>query len=343
MDVRIAEPIAARLHRAIDDSDLGYAGEESRLVEAFAGFAQRRWGWDITGARTWVHSDLADSGSTVLRSLAGEGGGVIITTPVYNAFFHWLERAGVRKVEVPLLSPETGGRLDLQRIAERFAAGDKVLLLSHPHNPTGVVHPREDLVALAELAAAHEAYVVADEIHAPLTYPGVDFVPYLTVSDAARRTGVALHSASKSWNLAGLKSSLVIADPDGPKLPALSVESTWSSGILGMLAAEVAFAEGEPWLDVVRAALAERAAYLQDKLPTSIGYHPPSASYLAWLDLRDTGLPGEPAREILRRTDLFISAGPLFGELGAGWARLNFATSYPILDDAIDRIIRAIG
>jgi cystathionine beta-lyase len=126
-----------------------------------------------------------------------------------------------------------------------------VVLLCSPQNPTGRVHPLEELRALAELAAVHGATVLADEIHAPLTQPDAAFTPYLTVSAQAAATGVAFHSASKAWNLAGLKSALIVAVHPRQRrlLDTLPAEVSWGVGHLGALAATAAYADGEPWLN----------------------------------------------------------------------------------------------
>lgn len=196
MDVRLAEPITRVLHDAIELGDTGYPGDHAALAEAFAGFAERRWGWRPDVSRTQTFSDLGASGAALLRLLAGPSGTVVLTTPVYNAFQLWCAAAGVTPVEVPLRPATESARLDIDGIEQALAAGTRLVMLCSPHNPTGAVPTREELVALADAAERHGAIVIADEIHAPLTHPGTDFTPYLSVSDAARRTGVCIDRKS---------------------------------------------------------------------------------------------------------------------------------------------------
>ena len=171
MDVHLAPPIAAALHAAVDASDTGYAGDPALLLAAFAGFARRRWGWTVDPAAVRTCADVAVGVTEVLRRLVGPGDGVVVMPPVYPPFWQWLDDVGAPAVEVPLLEPDRGGRLDLPGIDRVLAAGARVVLLCSPQNPTGRVHPVEELRALAELAATYGATVLADEIHAPLTQP----------------------------------------------------------------------------------------------------------------------------------------------------------------------------
>ena len=344
MDVTLAPAVASALHDAGDLSDTGYAGDDGSFVAAFGSFASARWGWQPAPERCLVFADLSASGSSVLTQLAGSDGRVAFTPPVYNAFYSWLAASGLQAVEVPLVDVSTGGKFDLSGMASVLASGVRVILLSHPHNPTGRVWTADELAAVADLAESAGATVVSDEIHAPLTYPGVPFTPFLTVSPAARRVGVALHSASKAFNLAGLKASVVVTDPAGPSVQH-GDEDAWGVGLFGLLAGEAAFRDGTEWLDAVASGLAARAEHIRSRLADSpIGYQPPTASFLAWLDFR-SALPGDddPAATILSRTGLFLSSGPTFGTGGAGFARLNFATSWDLLDDALDRVLAAVS
>lgn len=351
MDVRLAAPVREALQEALDVSDTGYAGDSTGLAEAFAGYAARTWGWRPDPALMAAFPDLAASGTAALARFAGEDGRAVVTTPVYNAFFEWLTEAGVTPVEVPLARTGSDGggdgsdvAPDLEGIGRALADGARTVLISSPHNPLGRLWRRAELERLAEMADAHGAVVIADEIHAPLTHPGHEFVPFLSVSEAARRCGIALHSASKGWNVAGLKASLVVRADGGPTLPVPSSARS-GLGLLGVIAGEAAFTAGDGWIDDVRARLADRAAHARDRLAAELPAAravAPEAGYLMWVDLADA-LPGDedPAATILARTGLYVSAGHAFGELGRTCVRLNLGTSWTVLDEAIDRLVSA--
>jgi cystathionine beta-lyase len=231
------------------------------------------------------------------------------------------------------------------------------LLLSNPHNPTGAAHTRAELEAVAAAAARHQARVISDEIHAPLVLPGAQFTPYLSVNGA--ENAFALISASKAWNLAGLKAALLIAGPDAAvDLRRLPEEVSHGPSHLGVIAHTAAFRDGQPWLASLLAGLAANRDLLSELLATGlpqVRYRPPEATYLAWLDCRAFGLHDSdtatgnhivsdlagPARMFLDRARVALSSGHVFGHGGAGFVRLNFATSPAILRQAIQRMEQA--
>ena len=202
------------------------------------------------------------------RVLAGPGDAVAFATPAYPPFYTDLPQAGVRLCEVPL---RPDGTLDLDGLDAVLAAGARALVLANPHNPTGHVPARAELERIAERCAAHDAWVLADEIHAPLVLPGASHTPWLELSDAARACGIALTSASKAFNLAGLKAALVVTASDRARravarLPDLADRA----GLLGVIAAEAAFADGDPWLDAVLERLDGNRALLADRLAAAL-------------------------------------------------------------------------
>jgi cystathionine beta-lyase len=221
------------------------------------------------------------------------------------------------------------------------------LILCSPHNPTGGVPSREQLVAIAEAAARHGAWVLADEIHAPLTLPGARHVPFLTVSPAAAERGIAFCSASKAFNIAGLQCAQIITASESAaavieRLPF----GAKHCGHLGAIASVAAFRDGGEWLDDVLAVLDNNRRLLADllaeRLP-EVGYVQPQAGYLAWLDLRALEVADDPSEAILEHGRLPLSAGPTFGSQGAGFVRLNIGTSPALLEEAVARLARGLG
>ncbi|RKN45523.1 MalY/PatB family protein [Micromonospora endolithica] len=361
MDVPLAPAVADALRRAVDLGDTGYA-HGTAYAEALAEFAARRWAWhDFRVDRTTVVPDVMIGIVEVLRLVTDPGDAVVVCPPVYPPFYAFVGHADRRVVEAPL-GPDL--RMDLAALDEAFgharAAGRRpAFLLCNPHNPTGVVHRRDELEAVAALADRHGVRVISDEIHAPLVFAGAHFTPYLTVAGTANAFAVV--SASKAWNLAGLKAALAVAGPDAvADLARMPEEVSHGPSHLGVLAHTAAFRAGGPWLDRVLDGLdanrALLAALLAEHLP-AVRYHRPEGTYLAWLDCAalgiDTPAPGDgpgiasdlagPARMFLDRARVALSSGHVFGTGGTGFVRLNFATSPEILTEAVTRMGRAVG
>jgi cystathionine beta-lyase len=321
-----------------------------RLPEAYAEFAMQRFGWHVPASGMILVPDVMQGIVAVLDAVTRPGSAVVINPPVYPPFFSFLPRAGRRLVQSPLV-PD-GGRwgLDLDRLAADLARPDvSAYLLCNPHNPTGTVFTRAELLSIAELAERHRVRVVVDEIHAPLVYPGATHVPFLSLADQApaAASGFAAVSASKAWNLAGLKAALVAAGPAAiATLDAVPQDVREGAGIFGVIASEAALTEGLPWLDALLAGLdANRrllAALLAEALP-AVRYRPPEGTYLAWLDCRELALADEPSTTFLERGRVAINAGPTFGAAGTGFVRLNLATHPDIITEAVTRMARALA
>jgi cysteine-S-conjugate beta-lyase len=345
MDVPLAPPIREVLHEAVDLGDTGYENP-GRLAESFAGFSAARFGWWPDPTTMALTSDVARGLSEVLKVVTRPGDAVLLNTPAYPPFFKHIPHAGRTVRESPLARDAAGRyRLDLDRLALDLAAPDvTAYLLVNPHNPTGLVLSATELSAVARLCDDHGVRVLADEIHGPLTYAGATFVPLLSLPEAQR--GLAFVGASKAWNLPGLKAALIVPGADAvADLRQVPEEAQYAAGLLGILAAEVAFRECGEWLDALVAALDTNrmllGALLADHLP-DVGYVPPDATYLAWLDCRELGLDLEAGEFFLREAAVAVNPGPTFGAPGDGFVRLNFATSPRILTAAIERMAAAV-
>lgn len=347
MDYAIAEPVVEELVRRVRASDVGYLDGPGPLAPAFARFARERWGWTVDESRVRIATDVSVGIVETLRLAVPRGGRVVVTPPVYPPFFELVEEAGARVEEVPLLVADGRASLDLAGLERAFASGVDAFLLCNPHNPLGLVHDAVTLAAVARVAARHDVLVISDEVHAPLTLPGATFTPFAPLAEALGASSVCVTSASKGWNLAGAKCSLVIAgDPrTHALLDGLVEEVACRTSILGLHANVVAFSCTD-WLDdaIARIVANDRllASLLAEHLP-GVVHHRPSAGYLAWLDLRPLGLGADPAAVLLERARVALNAGHCYGTGGAGHARLNLACDPDVLREAVRRIAAAVG
>ena len=337
MDVALAGPVREALERAVNLGDTGYPGRNA-YAEALGAFVEDRFGWSgFDPARTSLVADVMTGAMEAVKVLSEAGDAVVVNPPVYPPFFGFLEATGRRVLEVPLRH----GRLDLDGLAQTFAdRRPAVFFLCSPHNPTGTVHTADELAAVARLADEHHVRVVADEIHAPLVLAGAEFTPYLSVPGSA--TGFSVMSASKAWNLAGLKAAVLVAGPDAAEdLARLPWVVSHGPTHLGVIAHTAALAQGREWLDDLRDGLQENRTLLGTLLAKHLpeaSFTPPQATYLAWLDCTRLSLGTDPSRFFLERARVAVNEGPTFGAGGAGHVRLNYATSQAILAEAVERM-----
>ncbi|MFN8167903.1 MAG: aminotransferase class I/II-fold pyridoxal phosphate-dependent enzyme [Candidatus Nanopelagicales bacterium] len=340
MDAMPPASVVEAVTAAMTSGNTGYPSPRPTYAEAFARVAARRWGWEVDVAATSVAADVINAMRYLVTELAPPGGAVVIPAPVYPPFFMVVEEAGRTVVPAPL-SPDH--RLDAGAIDRALAeSGATVVLLCSPHNPTGTVHTADELAAVDAVARARGATVVVDEIHALLVPQGTTFTPYLTVAEH----GLVVTSASKAYNLAGLKAGIVLAGPASAGVVSALPESVhYGASLLGCIAHEAAWDGGDAWIDAVNASIRANAGHLAgllaERLPRAHLVEPAS-TYLAWVDCRDLGLGDDPAAAFLERGRVALNSGPTFGPGGAGHARINIAASRSTLAEAVDRMAASL-
>lgn len=359
MDVLPPAPIRRVLTEAIERGATGYPPMDGGYMDAFRAFAARRWGWNVGCEAVFPAVDVGSAATAALSTLAGAGP-VVVSTPVYDGFVHWPGIAGRRTVDVPLLQLDEPGadglfsgpqyRLDVKGIERAFEAGASALLLCNPHNPVGRVHTREELASIATAARRRGALVVSDEVHAPLVFPSADgtspFVPFLDCCPEAREVGVALHSPSKAWNVAGLKCAFVVAPHPlhRERLAGQAEAGAWAVGTLGAFAAEAAYRESEAWLDELVRLVADNhvsmARGLAEQLPAA-RVSAPAFGYLSWVDLAGLGWPGEAAEVALTHGRLALGVGSAFGASWARHVRVNLGMEPALVPEVVARLVRA--
>jgi len=346
MDFDLAAPITEAVVAALAAGDCGY-GHAGELGEAFADFAAKRLRWSPDPSLIFAIPDVLTGVTEVIQALTPPGAGVVISPPVYQPFFYRIRLAGRRVVEAPLLRGDDG-RYDLDPDAlDRALAADgvAVYLLCSPHNPVGRVWSREQLATVADICQRRGTILLVDEIHAPLVLAGAHHVPFGSLDHEMTTRSVIFSSASKAWNIPGLKCGLAIAGSADYAAVLAERRETLSPGQLGVLGSVAAFADSLPWLDAVLAQLDQNrellARLLGEHLP-GVAYRPPEASFLAWLDCRALGLGDDPAAAFLDRGRVALNAGPGFGTQGNGYARLNIGTSPELIADAVRRMALAL-
>ena len=342
MDFEVAAPIRDKLLEMIQNSDLGYLGPFAKAGVAFQKFALQRWGWELDPVGIKMATDVGVAAVEILKAATVPGERVLINSPVYAAFFSWLQEADCTAVDAPLVLENGTWKLDLAAIRREFENGVKVYLLCSPQNPVGRIHSAKELTEIAKLAKEFDVLVISDEIHAPLSWG--PFTPYLSLGPEARETGVTISSSSKAWNTAGLKAGFLVIASEAvrKRLESLPEAMQWRSSILGAHAMVAAFEDGTQWLDQTVAVLQENLEHLRHQVATKLPaaeMFEMEATYLAWIDLSAYRIQ-DLQQAILKEAKVAVVAGSDHGiaDEYPGFIRFNFATSKARITEAVDRI-----
>jgi cystathionine beta-lyase len=350
MDFGTAPPIIAALQAEIGKTNFGYLPPwmAAELGDAVAAWQRDRYGWSVPAADIHPLPDVIKGLELAITHFSRPGSPVILPTPAYMPFLSVPPFLGREIIEVPMINDDGYYTLDLAGLDRAFAAGGHLLIFCNPCNPLGRVYSPEEMAAVAAIVDRHGGRVFSDEIHAPLVYPGGPrHVPYASLSDVTAGHTLTATSASKAWNLPGLKCAtmLVTNDPDREAWEQLGMFATHGASTPGVAANTAAFRQGGPWLAEVLAYLDGNRRLLADllaeRLPDVV-FRPPDGTYLCWLDCRSLNLPASAGEFVKDRAGVVVNDGPTFGEPGKGFLRLNMATPRPILAEIVDRIARAV-
>src|SRR4051794_31556235 len=350
MDFGTAEPILRALHETVDRGLLGYLPPQmlEQMSRAWTGFARERYGWDVAPERVRPLADVVSGLVVAIEHFSKPGRPVILPTPAYMPFLVVPRELGREIIEVPMALDGDRYVYDLDALQAAYAAGGDLLVLCNPHNPIGRVLEPDEMHAVAEVVDRNGGRVFSDEIHAPLVYDGHAHVPYASLSETTAGHTVTAVSASKAWNLPGLKCAQIVLtdDADARTWAAAGMRFEHGAANLGVVAAVAAYTSGGPWLaDVLTYLDGNRrllGELLRERVP-DIGYTAPEGTYLAWLDCRALGLGDHPGDFFLEHARVALTDGPACGRAGAGFVRYNLATPRPVLEQTVDQMAAALA
>ncbi len=350
MDFGIAPPITQALHGAVESGSFGYlpAAQSARLSVACSDWARDRYGWDVDAQDVRPVADVIAGLEMAIRHFSAHGSAVIVPTPAYMPFLTVPGALGRDVIQLPMAVQDGRSVYDLDALDAAFVAGGNLLVLCNPHNPVGRVLDRAELAAIAAVVERYGGRVFSDEIHAPLVYAGSRHTPYASLDAVTAGHTLTATSASKAWNLPGLKCAEVILsnDRDRDLWSQVGPAAEHGAANLGVIANTAAFTAGGPWLDDVIAYLDRNrralAGLVRDLLP-GVAYTPPDGTYLAWLDVRDLDLGAQPAAFFREHAGVAMVDGTLCGDIGRGFVRYNFATPRPIMERTIHAMAQALA
>ncbi len=355
MDFALAPAVAAALQAAIERNDCGYA-RPVELGLAFARFGRDHFRWEFQPGAAFAVPDVMAGVAQSIYVLSTPEDSVVVNTPVYYPFFETIRMTGRNMVDVPLAYNRHTNEwaLDFKGLEAAFARGARFYLLCNPHNPVGRAWPASNLTKIAALADAYHVTIISDEIHAPLVMPGIYHTTF-GAADPSFTNYVTVFSASKAWNIAGLKCAVLYAGSEAlsakvdQRFKEIPSEVRDRVGHLGAIATIAAFNDGALWLGELCEQLDRNrkllAQLVREHLP-DVRYTPPEATFLAWLDCSRLASSdfGElsPATYFLERGQVALQDGAAFGPAGANFVRLNIGTSSSILREIVQRMGRAV-
>ena len=350
MDFRSPQPVIDALHRRIEHGVFGYPlmddhlSETPGLCDLIVNWLAEHYRWHISPEDITYLPGVVTGFNLACHTFAAPGGGVLVQTPVYTPILKAAEHTGVIHHEMELIHDE-GGRyaVDLDTFRESITTDTRLFILCNPHNPVGKVFSKQELEQMAEVCLDKGVLICSDEIHCELVYQGYRHVPIASLDPEIAQNTITLMSPSKTFNLAGLQCSFaVIQNPELRQkyLAARKGLVPWVN-LMGLVAAKAAYEQGQSWLDQVLVYLEANRDYLadfvRDELP-GIAMAKPEATYLAWLDCRQTGIDGNPYRFFLEQGRIAFNDGATFGKGGEGFVRLNFGCPRSMLKECLMRM-----
>ena len=348
MDFKTAQPVIDALKARAEEGIWGYTSRPDSYYEAVCGWQKRRNGWDIDKSMISFNLGVVPALSSMVYVFTEPGDKVLIQTPVYSEFYDVTESWGREVVESPLKEQDGRWIIDVEDFEEK-AKEAKVFFLCSPHNPLGIVWTREELERMCHICIANNVLIVSDEIHSDLVFHGKKHIPTATLSPEIAAHVISCISGTKTFNLAGLQASATIFPNQELKA---RFDKFWfnldihRNNAFSTIAMEVAFNEGEEWLEQLLGYIGGNFEFIKDYCAANIPQvkpNVPDATYLVWLDCRGLGMGNEELRDfMIRKAGLGLNEGWSFGRSLSGFMRLNAACPRPVLEKAMEQLKHAV-
>lgn len=346
MDFKNAEPIKKALHKLIDEQILGYALPSEELVSSIINWQEKRHQMSLTSENILFSPGVVGAIAICVQAFSNIGDTIMIHDPVYYPFTNVVKTNQRKLIRSNLINDNGRYVMDFEDIERKLKEQDvKLFILSNPHNPGGRVWTKEELQKLTSLCVEYKVILISDEIHSDLVFKESTCYSPVTFKGEYKKWVVTLHSATKTFNMAGVKLSFFFVFDETLKKKIIEVqEQTEQSNVttFGMVATEAAFAESEEWLDALLDYLEKNRQLVQNffdsELP-HVEYMLPEATYLFWFDASSCNVPVEQLNKAFAEIGgIALNDGASFGPTGAGWMRLNFASPHKMVEEGLKRI-----
>jgi len=350
MDFASPEPVIRALRERVEHGVFGYGAEQPEFHQVMHDRFLKRFGWKVGAEAMVLMNGVTPGFNTACRAFAGPGDGVLMQLPVYPPILRLPDNVGMSRDGISLVR-ETDGRytIDFDAFERAITPRTRIFLLCNPHNPVGRVFTREELLRMAEICLRHGLIICADEVHGDLIYNGHSHVPIASLDPEIEARTITLLAPSKTYNLAGLKSSLAVIPNQAlrEKFMAARVDMVQTANILGYTAMLAAYRDGQPWLDELLRYLEANRDFLVKYVRTNfpgIEMGVPEGTYLGWLDCRRAGIPSnDPFTFFLESGRVAFNDGATFGRGGEGFVRLNFGCPRSLLTQGLERMGTALA
>ena len=350
MDFRTAPPVVEALRKRVEHGIFGYVRVPDAYYAAVTNWFARRHDWQIE--KEWIiyTTGVVPALSAVIKALTAPGDKVMVQTPVYNCFFSSIRNNGCGMIANPLIYRNGTYQIDFADLEQKAADPSvKVLLLCNPHNPAGRVWTKQELTRIGDICIRNNVWVVADEIHCELVFPGHTYIPFASISQEFLMHSVTCTSPSKAFNLAGLQiANIISADTDiRTKIDkAININEVCDENPFGVEALMAAYNDGEEWLEELKQYLFANYNYLRVYFEEYLPEFPVATlegTYLVWADCSVLNQSSdETVKTLLEKEKLWVNEGSLYGEAGEGFIRINIACPRQQLIEGLNRLRRAL-
>ncbi len=351
MDFRSPEPVIQALCERAEHGFFGYVGDSKELKDIVCERMWMRYQWEVKPEHILFLPGLVSGLNVVARAIGQTGDGVLLSTPIYHPFLIAIENqertANVAPMRYTTADSTAFYDLDFDALEAAVTPTTRLFMLCNPHNPIGRVYQQWELERLAEIAIRHNLIISSDEIHADILYDGNRHIPIAALAPEIAERTITLMAPSKTFNLPGLGCGYaIVQNPELLKqMKRISEGLTGHANPMGYTAAIAAYREGQPWLDELLVYLADNRDYLMEfvrtQMPT-IRMTRMEGTYLAWLDCRETGIPGVPAEFFLQEARVGLTNGAMFGQGGDGFVRMCIASPRSMLTEGLERMCDAM-
>lgn len=347
MDFISAEPILKALDERVDHGFFGYTAPTEEFCQTIRLRLKNLYEWEVRQEDLFFLPGLVTGLNFAFQAYAAPGEGILVQPPVYHHFVKDPVSHGRVLLDPHLVQNGDTYEIDFDAFEKAITGETRIFILCNPHNPVARVYTRKELEKIAEICLRHRLVICSDEIHCDLLYPGYRHIPIATLSPEIAAHTVTLMAPSKTYNLAGLRCGFAIIQNEG-------LAKIWEKtslglnprlNIMGQVAALAAYREGQEWLDQVLAYLTRNRDFLYQQVPDKlhgVRMTRMEGTYLAWLDCRQAGIPGNPFQFFLKEAKVALNDGAEFGRGGEGFVRLNFACPRKTLTEALDRMFFAL-